>query len=234
MATAPTVQTLAQVMADLNPAYGAQKTAIDANSAQLQTQGDATVKGLQAQRGEAWNDIGTSANARGFAFSGIPIDEQARYDSTKFMPAVANVGQEVLKGVNANNLQKASLDTEATRYGLSRIDQQQSSLNQWNLSQMQQEAQARENALNRQASAAEAAANRAAQAQADVAPNRDQWLMSTFESLANAAAGQNQNWLKNSSTENATVAGRLASQFGMSNEQARQYVYSKRRDWYGS
>lgn len=171
MATAPQVQTLAQIMADLSPTTNAQNSAIDANTGQLKTQGAATVAGLQSQRGQAWNDIGTSANARGLAFSGIPADEQSRYDSTQFMPAVANVGQEIIKGTNANNLQKSQLEADNIKYGLGRVDQQQSSLNQWNLAQMQNEAQAKEGALNRAASARESAASRAASTPKTLSPN---------------------------------------------------------------
>ena len=157
---APKVQSLADVMAELDPAYQGQKGVYAQQSSQIDKNTQNTITGLKAQRGEAWNDIGRSANARGFAFGGIRADEQARYDSTTFMPAVANTETAGIKAKSDIALASAQLDTDARKTALGMRQQQQSNLNSWNMQEASLAAQAREGALNRSFQASQAAASR--------------------------------------------------------------------------
>ena len=159
---APQVQSLADIMAQLDPAYQGQKDVYSKQSGQIDVDTQNTITGLKAQRGEAWNDIGRSANARGFAFGGIRADEQARYDSTSFMPAVANTQSEGIKAKNNISLASAQLDTDSRKTALGMQQQQQTNLNSWNMQEASLAAQARENQLNRSFQASQASASRQA------------------------------------------------------------------------
>ena len=88
MATAPTVQTLAQAMADLDPAYAASRSVVERRRSALPQKYEAARAGIYAERGEGFNAINNQATGRGASFSGIPQDEQARYLSTKFLPGL--------------------------------------------------------------------------------------------------------------------------------------------------
>lgn len=226
---APQVKSLADIMADLAPAYQGQKDIYAQQGAQVQKQAQDTVTGLKAQRGQAWDDIGRSANARGFAFGGIRADEQARYDSTHFMPAVANVENQAIKGALDLSLASAGLDTDARKTAMGWQQSQQQALNQWNMQQAQLEAQRRENELNRQFQASQNAANRAASSQAQAGPSAQQWLASQFAQLS----GSDPNWRKNYSTENAALVSQFAANYGVSRDQALQAVYGYRKQNFG-
>lgn len=57
---------------------------------------DAQNQGLVAQAQQANQDILSAAQQRGLGFSGIPIGEQAKYNATTFMPAVAKLKSDQL------------------------------------------------------------------------------------------------------------------------------------------
>jgi hypothetical protein len=153
MATAPTVQTLDQVMAELAPGYQTQQAIIDKQQAGLGAKYGAQKQGLEAQKVQGFNTINNQATGRGMSFSGIPLDEQATYLSTKYLPAIAATDQQQNEEDLKLQMQRADLTKEQRNTALSKIDNQTQSLNSWNLQQMQQEAQARENQLNRDAQA---------------------------------------------------------------------------------
>lgn len=212
---APQVKSLADIMADLAPAYQGQKDIYAQQGAQVQKQAQDTITGLKAQRGEAWNDIGRSANARGFAFGGIRADEQARYDSTHFMPAVANVENQAIKGALDLSLASAGLDTDARKTAMGWQQSQQQALNQWNMQQAQLEAQRRENELNRQFQASQSAAARATSGGGQMSSR--QGFISALNSYVNPEGPYR-------GVVNDTILGRLVSQagdFGLSTEEAR-------------
>lgn len=170
---APQVQTLAQVMADLNPAFQGQEANIAKQKVTVGQTYDAQRSAITAEKGQGFNDINDSARGRGVgaAFSGIPVDEQARYLSTKFLPGMQAADANQNKDSLALDMQSAQLATQKQTQALGRIDQQQSALNAWNLQQEQLAATARENALNRAAEAAQAAASRAATQSAQPSAN---------------------------------------------------------------
>ncbi len=172
MATkAPKVETLAKSMAALDPGYREQRNLINEQIAGLSGLYGAQREALDATKVQSFNQINDQATGRGAAFSGIPVHEQADYLSTHYLPGLTNLANQE----NAERMQyrqdMARLNTEQRNIAISRIDQQQSALNQWNLQQAQLQAQARENELNRKFQAAQNAADRAAQA-AEGAANR--------------------------------------------------------------
>jgi len=237
----PQVQTLAQVMADLNPAFTGQEQVIQKKQAGLGAKYDARRAGITAEKGQGFNAINNQATGRGLSFSGIPIDEQATYLSTKYLPGLQEADYQQTEEGLAFEGRLAEIGTQKSTQALGRIDRQTSDLNSWNMQQASQQAQARENSLNRAAQAAEGAASRAASASesranraesaaaraaASAPPTVNQFMQSAFAENYNGAN------VKNGWTE-GVLAGNLASAYGISRGDALKLAYSYRKQYYG-
>ena len=160
MATAPRVQTLAEAMRDLDPAYAASRDMVAKRQQALPGKYEAQRAGIYAARGEGFNTINNQATGRGASFSGIPQDEQARYLSTKFLPGLQQADfQQNEEDLNLQG-QLAGIDKQQRLGAQSRVDKQQSDLNSWNQMLAQQEFQARESEKQRQFQERQAAAQR--------------------------------------------------------------------------
>lgn len=158
MATAPTVQTLDEIMASLQPGYAAQQGIIGKQIENTDATAKAQKLALDAAKTQGFDTINRQATGKGNSFSGIPLDEQATYLSTTYLPGVqksnaeANAAKLTLAG------QAAELNTDQRKTALNVQQNQQSASNAWNLQERSLEAQARENAANRAAAAAAKAA----------------------------------------------------------------------------
>lgn len=107
---APQVQSVEQIIADLNPAYGGSIDVINKRRAALPAQFQAQRSGLEAEKVVGFNHINNQATGRGMSFSGIPLDEQANYLSTKYLPGLQQLAlqeneqnlalDEALAGIN--------------------------------------------------------------------------------------------------------------------------------------
>lgn len=227
MATPPVVQTLAQVMADLDPAYAGQTSVIQQKQAGLGAKYDTQRQALTAEKGQGFNAINNQATGRGLSFSGIPLDEQATYLSTKYLPAYA----QTYTNQNEEDLtlqgQIADINADKTKTAYGTVQQQNQNLNSWNMQEAQLAAQARENQLNREASARESAANRAASAAQEAGPTSQQFLIERFGS----GYGQGDN-ATNGWTENV-LAGQYAATYGLSRKDALAQIYAFRKQYYG-
>lgn len=168
---APQVQSLADVMGTLDPAYSGQQALITQQQAGLGAKYGAQKTGLEATKVQGFNTINNQATGRGMSFSGIPLDEQATYLSTKYLPGLAAIDQQQNEEDMGLQRDSAKLATDKANQALGIVEGQKKDLNSWNMQQESLAAQARENELNRAAQAREAAANRAAQA-AEGAANR--------------------------------------------------------------
>ena len=176
MATqAPTVQSLSDVYNELNSAYAGGRDVINEQISGLGEKYGAQRTALEAEKVQGFDTINEQATGRGLAFSGIPLDEQAKYLSTKYLPGVQQLDYQQNAEVLTMRGQLADIDKEQRLGAMSRIDQQQSALNQWNLTQMQIQAQAAEaekqrawqaeqNRIDQQFQATQNAASRAASA----------------------------------------------------------------------
>ena len=179
MNNTPKVQTLAQSMAALNPGYSEQRGLINEQIEGLGAASDVRRQRLEGAQVNAFEKINVQARGRGgaVALGGIPLHEQAEYMSDVFLPGMQDI--EMQEGAERMQLrgQLADLNLQQNTAALSRIDQQQAALNQWNLQQAQIEAQRREAELNRKFTTSERiasqnftagqnAASRAAQAAA--------------------------------------------------------------------
>lgn len=166
MAKAPTVQTLDQIMASLQPGYSAQNKVINQQIANTDATYKANKLSLDAAKTQGFNQINEQATGKGTAFGGIPIEEQATYLSTAYLPGVqkAQAQQQSDKLTLAG--QAASLQTDQRNQALNLQGKQQSDLNSWNMTLMQQKFQAEQAEKERQFTASQNAANRAATAAA--------------------------------------------------------------------
>ena len=161
MATAPTVQTLDQIMAELQPGYTAQREVIGKGIQNTNETYKASELALDASKTAGFNQINEQATGKGLAFGGVPIVEQADYLSTKYLPgkqaAKAKQQEDILtlEGMNA------SLDTDIRNKAFGAREGQVSSVNQWNLQQQAQEAAAEAARIDRDFRASQADKDRA-------------------------------------------------------------------------
>lgn len=198
---APQVQSLADVMATLDPAYAGSTAVIQQQQAGLGAKYDAQRAGITAEKGQGFNAINNQATGRGMSFSGIPLDEQATYLSTKYLPGMQQANYQQ----NDENLQLsgqiAQLGREKALKGVDIVEKQKSDLNSWNSAREAEAAQAREaeiqrqftaseNAKSRAASAAESAANRAATAAQYAAANPTLSAGESADAILGAAAAK--------------------------------------------
>jgi hypothetical protein len=86
-------QTLDQIIGELDAAYNPSRQAINDRINGIQGAENADLAGLDAQKNDAFGQITNEARSRGMGFSGIPLQEQAKYTASSFLPAVAKVKQ---------------------------------------------------------------------------------------------------------------------------------------------
>lgn len=132
MATAPTVQALDQIMAELQPSVQGQVDVINQQKAASAGIYDAQRAGLDAQKVKGFNDINTQATGRGMAFSGIPLNEQADYLSTKYLPGVQAANAQQNMDALAYDRQSADLNANIFNRAFDWRNQQVLTLNDWN------------------------------------------------------------------------------------------------------
>lgn len=87
-------QTLQQVIKSLNSVYNPQVSLLQQRQKALPAQMQAEEQGLQAKQTQAYDEILGGARRRGLGFAGIPLQEQAKYNSTEYMPALARLRQQ--------------------------------------------------------------------------------------------------------------------------------------------
>ena len=233
---APVVQTLDQIMAELAPGAQGQLSNIDKRRGLIATNAEAQKSGLEAAKVKGFNTINNQMTGRGISFGGIAADEQAQYLAEKYLPAVAGVDMSV-------NEQNLGLDNEAAKIqadmrnnAIQMRENQRKDLNSWNMNERNIAAQAEQARLNREHEARQATAARAAQSAAQAAANQpptmQQYLQDHFIDLSNSSLSKGEDWAKNQSTEKSGIIGQIASLYNMSHEDAKKYVYDKRRAWY--
>ena len=192
MANAPKVQTLAEAMAELNPAYAQSQQVIQKRQAGLGAKYDAQRAGITAERGEGFNTINNQATARGGSFSGVPVEEQSRYLATKYLPGLQQADyQQNEEDLNLQG-ELANINKEIRVGAIGRIDQQQSALNAWNLQQQQLEAQRREAEANRAFQAQQNSLSRASSSagSAAAAPSQNAQIRAYLDQYVNPKTGK--------------------------------------------
>jgi hypothetical protein len=171
MATAPTVQTLDQIMAELQPGYQGQRQVIGKAIANTNETYKASELALDAAKTQGFNQINEQATGKGTAFGGIPVEEQAEYLSTKYLPGKQAAKAKQQEDILTLEGQNAALDTDIRNKAFDTRNTQVGSLNQWNLQQEAQRAAAEAARIERDFQASQAEKNRAHEA-AQNAANR--------------------------------------------------------------
>ncbi len=150
----PQVQSLDQILAELDPAYAPQRALYQQQQQALPGQQTAAMTGLDTAKGNAFRDVNTNANSKGLAFSGIPAAEQTRYLGEKYLPAKANLESDFQKQNLTLAQSLAQLSAEQRLKAVDKHDTQQSSLDKYLEAERQRQFEATQNQLNRNASAA--------------------------------------------------------------------------------
>lgn len=115
------VRTIQQIQKELSATDRPAVQALKKQQAALPKQLKGIEAGLKAQQQEAFGNILTGAKSRGLKFSGIPLDEQARYTSTTFLPALAQARFDVqsqqnqLQGAIADIIRERGLQSQSLR-----------------------------------------------------------------------------------------------------------------------
>lgn len=168
---APTVQSLDQIMAELQPGYTAQRGVIQKGIQNTNETYKASELALDAAKTQGFNQINDQATGKGVgrAFSGLPIIEQADYLSTKYLPGLQQAKAQQQNDILTLEGQNAALDTDIRNRAFSSRESQIGAQNQWNLQQEAQRAAAEAARIERDFRASEAAKERAAQNARDAA-----------------------------------------------------------------
>lgn len=206
----PKVQSVEQIVSDLNPAYQGSIDVINNRRSQIPTQFNAQRQALDAAKVQGFNQINTQANAKGLAFSGIPADEQATYLSTKYLPGLTALSQQENEANLSLDEALARINQEQRLKAMDINQNQQSSLEKYlyNQQQMQWEKEkfAAEQALER----SKIAASQSSQA----TPTAAQYIANWAQQIS----ANTPNYQSNYSWENSGIKAALQANYGISGE----------------
>lgn len=211
---APTVQTIDQILATQAPAYQGSIDVINKKQAALPGQFDAQRQALNAQKVQGFNDINNQATGRGLSFSGIPLDEQANYLSTKYLPGLQQLQQQQNEQDLALQQSLADINQQRTLGAISTQSNQQKSLEDY-LSQQRQFQQQQQLAAQQAANDRATAAYQAS-LQQDTTPTAAQYLANWASNISS----DNPNYKKNYSWENSGIGAQLLANYGLTPQQS--------------
>lgn len=104
----PQVRTLDQLVAETNSVYDPRKQANTQAIATANARLGESEQILGQQQTRAFGDITQAAASRKALFSGFTPDQQARYTSEKYLPALANLraaNEQTIQGLNRDNME---------------------------------------------------------------------------------------------------------------------------------
>lgn len=116
---------LADILTELNSVYNPQRQKqqdiYNQGLESVAPQETADLTGLEQAKKNAFGSIETGANRRGLFFSGIPLEEQAKYVGENYLPGIAGLKSRYA-GIRGNLYQTlatalGNLDTEQNKYG---------------------------------------------------------------------------------------------------------------------
>lgn len=110
------VQTLQQVMKSLGGVYNPQVSLLQKRQSGIPQSIQAEETALGAKQTQAYDEILGGARRRGLGFAGIPLQEQAKYNSTEYMPALARLKQSGRE--QAMSLEEAILGVRERQTGM--------------------------------------------------------------------------------------------------------------------
>lgn len=119
---------IADIIKEIQAGYNPIKDAYNKQLKELDPQQQLDVQGLEQAKQNAFGDITTGANRRGMFYSGMPLEEQAKYTGSEYLPSLASLKsryaglrgnlREALAGVDrdmynrAQELRQQELDRE--------------------------------------------------------------------------------------------------------------------------
>jgi len=130
--SAPTVQNLGDIVKELQPSVQEQTDVIGKQKAANAAIYDAQRSALDAAKVQGFNDINSQATGRGMTFSGIPLNEQAEYLSTKYLPGVQQANAQQNADALAYDKSIADLNTNVFNKAFDTRTGQINNLNDWN------------------------------------------------------------------------------------------------------
>lgn len=151
----PQVQGLDQIIADLNPAFSQQQNILNSQRGTTAAQFGAQRSALDASKVQGFNQINSQAAAKGLAFSGIPVDEQANYLSTKYLPGLQSLDAQQNDANLSIDKALAQLDSERRLKAMDIRQNQQSTLDSFLAAERQRQFDAQQKAMDRAATAAQ-------------------------------------------------------------------------------
>lgn len=136
---APQVQSVEQIIADYNPAFQGSIDVLNKRREQIPTIFNGQREALNAEKVQGFNQINNQATGRGMSFSGIPLDEQANYLSTKYLPGLTNLSTQENEAQLAIDDSLASINKERRLAAMGTRENQQKSLESYLSEQRQME-----------------------------------------------------------------------------------------------
>lgn len=120
---------ISDIINEIQAGYNPIKDSYNKQLQGLDPQQDLDIKGLEQAKTNAFGEITTGANRRGMFYSGMPLEEQAKYTGSEYLPSLASLKgryaglrgnlREALAGVDrdmysrAQDLRQQELDREA-------------------------------------------------------------------------------------------------------------------------
>ena len=124
----PQVQSIEQIVADQSGAYQPGIDLIGKKQALLPEKFKAAQMGLEGKKTLGFNQINNQATARGMSFSGIPLDEQAQYLASEYLPGMQQLAYQQNEEEMALTGALAEIEKERRLGAFSTRERQQSSL----------------------------------------------------------------------------------------------------------
>lgn len=119
---------IADIIKEIQAGYNPIKDSYNKQLKDLDPMQQLDTKGLEQAKVNAFQDITTGANRRGMFYSGMPLEEQAKYTGSEYLPALASLKsryaglrgnlRDAIAGVDrdmyskANDIRQAELDRE--------------------------------------------------------------------------------------------------------------------------
>ena len=224
----PTVRTLDQLVAETNPIYAPQQQAIQQRIDQASQAGAAQEAGLAAAQTNAFGDITQAATRRGALFSGFTPDQQARYTSEKYLPALANLraaNQSTIQGLNDNSTQLAA-DQQKTALGQREGDL--SRLYDYEKVQSDRKFQTEQANLAYQREMEKLRADQAFTASQNAVskPSAQNAILNEFSAGIDPVTGKTKRGLAES------LIAQVVSNYGLSQQEAAKLVYNTRKQYF--
>lgn len=160
----PAVRDLQALIAEQSKSIAPQLGLIDESIQANDNSGQAQQQGLQAQQKQSFGDIEQAAQNKGMYFSGFSPDQQAKYTSTTYLPALAQLQAAIASTRNSLLGKKADLNKDVFDTATRLREGDVANLADYNKMIQQQQFQAAEAEKQRGFDAQQNAANRAASA----------------------------------------------------------------------